>query len=373
VNVLFLTFTYPTPDTPTAGVFVQEHARAAATHANVAVVHLMRGGGRYRIENVADAEFPTLRVRYPRTKAAYPLHFVGAIHALWKLRRRGFVPDVIHAHVFLAALPPLLLRPFFEAPVVVTEHWSVFLPEDPASLSAPMLQVARIALRRAAFVLPVSLALQRGMEVSGIRARYRVISNVADTELFHTGGERRSGSDRRLLYVGLLYPAKGIETMLRAFELARRTRSDIVLDVVGDGPDREAYERLAAQLGLQDVVRFSGRLPKQDVAERMRNADLFLLTSRYDNNPCALIEAQASGLPAVATRVGGIPEILEDGGGLLADPGDVESIAARILEALDRPDAFDRDAIARHARERYGADVIGAQFQSVYRDAVERR
>lgn len=373
MNVLFLTFTYPTPESPASGVYVKEHARAAARHANVAVVHLDRGGSRYAIEDVHGEEFPTVRVRYPRTKLAYPLHFIGAIAATRRLRRRGFVPDVIHAHVFLAALPPIFLRPFFRRPVVVTEHWSVFLPEDPASLSPPMLRIARAALARAAFVLPVSSALQRGMEALGIRARFRVVPNAVDVSLFAPSDRSHENGDLHLLFVGLLYPAKGVDTLLDAVALVRDRRGGVQLDIVGDGPERANYERRAADLGLSDVVRFVGRQPKDDVAERMRAADVFVLTSRYDNNPCALIEAQATGLPAVATRVGGIPEILEAGDGLLAEPGDPESIANRIVEALDGARAFDNAAIARRARDRYGMDAVGDQLGDVYADAVAGR
>lgn len=369
MNVLFLTFAYPTPEAPTAGVFVHEHARAAAAHCDVAVVHLDRGAGPYAIEERAGEEFPTLRVRFPRSRLAYIRHFTGAVAAVRRLRRRGFVPDVIHAHIFLAALPPLLLRPFFRAPVVVTEQWSVFLPEDPAKLSRPMLAIARLALRRAAFVLPASLALQRGMESLGVRARFRVVPNVVDTSLFHPDGERASGPER-LLFVGLLYEAKGIETMLAAVELVSKRRSNIRLDIVGDGPGRADYERIVRERGLEEVVVFAGLQPKAVVAQRMREADLFLLTSRYDNNPCALIEAQASGLPAVGTRVGGIPEILDDGGGLIADAGSPESVAARIEEALDGRVAFDRRAIAQRARERYGKDHVGALLRQTYDDAL---
>ena len=367
MNVLFLTFTYPTPESPTAGIFVREHARAAARDNDVAIVHLDRGAGRFRIDDASDAEFPTLRVRYPRSPLAYPLHFAGALLALRRLSKRGFDPDVIHAHVFLAALPPLLLRPLFRRPVVVTEQWSVFLPQDPATLSPLMLRAARIALRRAAFVLPASRALQRGMEALGIRARYRVVPNVVDTTLFHPG-DVHEHERARLLFVGMLYKAKGIETLLDAVSRVARIRP-IALEIVGDGPDRGALEQLAHELALDDVVTFAGLRPKPEVAERMRESDLFLLTSRYDNNPCALIEAQASGLPAVASDVGGIPEILEGGGGLLAEPQNAASVAHRIEEALERD--FDRHAIARRADERWSMASVGAELTRVYKEAAE--
>jgi glycosyltransferase involved in cell wall biosynthesis len=365
VNVLFLTSSYPTEEDPVAGVFVREHARAAAAHARIAIVHLDRGGGSYRIEAVPDADFHVLRVRYPRSPLAYPLHFLGAAVAFRRLRRSGFDPDVIHAHFFLAALPPLLLRPLFRRPVVVSEQWSVFLPEDPASLSPVMLWAARHALAKAARVMPASEALMRGMQALGVRARFEVVPNVVDTALFHSEPRPRR-ERRRLLFVGLLYGAKGVDILVRAFALLAARREDVELEIVGDGPDRAACEELAAALGVSHLVTFSGLQPKTEVAQRMREADVFALASRYDNNPCVAIEALASGLPIVATRVGGIPELVDDNNGLLAEPDDPEALAARMDEALDSLERFDRPAIAATATRRFGTEAVGAALRDIY-------
>lgn len=361
MNVLFLTFTYPSPDEPTAGVFVREHARAAARHANVAVVHLQRGGGRYSIEEVPGEEFRTLRVRYPRSPLSYWRHFAGALAATRRLRREGFEPDLIHAHVFLAALPPLLLRRAFRVPVVVSEHWSVFLPEDPLELSRPVLAAARLALPRAARVLPVSEALRTGMEAHGIHARYEVVPNAVDPALFHPG----EGGSSRLLTVGGLYEAKRVDVLLEALTLL----PGVELDVVGDGPLRERYEELAASLGLSERVIFHGYRPKDDVARMMREAAVFVLASDFETGSCVLIEAAASGAPIVSTAAGATAEIVAATGGLLAERDDPELLASRIRETLDGAGG-DRAEIARRARERYGLERVGEQLREIYERSV---
>jgi glycosyltransferase involved in cell wall biosynthesis len=371
VKVLHLTFAYPTLDRPANGIFVREHVLASSRSAQVAVIHLDRGGGRYSIDPLPGEPFPALRVRYPRSRAAYPLHFIGAYAAFRRLRRTGFAPDLIHAHFFPAALPPLLLKPLFRLPVVVTEQWSVFLPEDPATLSPALARLARFAFRRAAFVLPPSDALRRGMVACGIRARYRVVPNVVDTELF-TPRAHLPGEPRRLVFVGLLYDAKGIPDLLAAIAVLARTQSDFVLQIVGDGPGRAAYETLSHEHGVDRIVTFLGFHSKPEIARLLQEADLFVITSRYDNNPCALIEAQASGLPAVATRVGGIPEIVDAASGVLAEPGDPQSIAASIGDALNRLGEYDRDAIARRARERYGVLRIADLLAEIYAESTAR-
>lgn len=367
MNVLFVTTAYPTPESPVAGVFVHEHARAAALHAQVAVLHLDRSKsyhGLPRVTRVDDDEFPTWRVTYPwrPTALSMPLHVAGAALGWRAVRRAGFVPDVVHAHFFLAGAPAVLLSR--NAPVVISEHWSIFLPEDPMQLTPTLRWIARFAYRRATRVLPVSEALQRGIEAHGIHARFTVVPNVVDTGLFHPGGTRNG----RILAVGLLYEAKGYEYLFEALALLDR---EIALDIVGDGPLRADLEALAARLGVAGRVRFLGLLPKPEVARLMAESEVFVLTSRYDNSPCVVIEALASGLPVVATAVGGVPELVDASSGRLAQARDPQSIAAELAATLDGIDGYDRAAIAANASTRYGRIAIGATLASIY-DEVTR-
>lgn len=378
-KALFLTASYPVPRQPLLGIFVKEHARAAAgAGVDVAVAHLDRREGSRRLfelEDVDDPEFPTVHAGYPRSPAllSYAGNLAAAIAAYRRLRRRGFDPDVIHAHFFLAGVPAVLLGRALRKPVVVTEQWSVFLPSDPASLSPLMRRAAKFAFERAEAVLPVSEALRDGIRALGVRATFHVVPNVVDAERFHpAGASDRNGAPRTLIGVGGLYEAKGWEFLIEAVSLLTRTRRDFRVEIVGDGQLRSRYEELVRRRGLADLVTFHGWVPKDEVPRLLRAADFFVLTSRYDSNPCAVIEALASGLPVVATAVGGIPDLVGDGMGLLAEPQDPESIARRIATALDEEHRWDRAAIARTARERYGAEHVGRRLAEIYDEVVAR-
>jgi glycosyltransferase involved in cell wall biosynthesis len=365
-KVLFLTTSFPSAEEPAPGVFVLEHARAVAPHADVAVLHLDR---RHDVRGIsvaqdADAELPTWRARYPYrpTPLSIGAHVAAGIAGFRAVRRSGFEPDLVHAHFFLSALPAALLP----KPMVETEHWTAFLPEDPATLGPALKLAARLVLRRARTVMPVSESLAAAMRHAGIRGPFRVVPNAVDTSLFTPGA---GGGGAQLVSVGLLQHQKGMDVLLRAFAQVREQRSDAVLDIVGDGPERATYEVLARILGIDGAVTFHGFRPKTEVASILAGSDLFVLASRFDNNPCVLIEAQAAGLPIVATSVGGIPEIV-DGYGLLAEREDAEDVAARILEALGALDGYDRGAIAAHARECYSNERVGAEIAAVYAEAL---
>ncbi|HEY2073541.1 MAG TPA: glycosyltransferase [Gaiellaceae bacterium] len=367
MKVLFLTTSYPSDESPAAGVFVLEHARAAARVADVAVVHLDRrhDARGVSVRRERDAELPTWRARYPYRPTAISVaaHIAAGVAGFRAVRRSGFDPDLVHAHFFLSALPAAILP----KPMVESEHWTAFLPEDPTPLGTPLTLAARFVLHRARTVMPVSESLGEAMRAAGIHANYRVVPNVVDTSLFRPGG---GDGGRRLVTVGLLQRQKGVDVLLRAFARVRETRPDVVLDVVGDGPERASYEQLRSTLGLGSAVTFHGFEPKPEIAGLLAASDLFVLASRFDNNPCVLVEAQAAGLPIVATRVGGIPEIVE-GNGLLAPPENADALADAIVDALSGLDRWDRAAIAARAGERYGVEHVAQAFAEVYADALK--
>jgi glycosyltransferase involved in cell wall biosynthesis len=377
-RVLYLTHDYPSPELPVSGIFIREHARAAlAAGVDVRVVHLDRSPGRRGLFDqvrVAGEEIPTLRVRYRRygRPLSYAAYLAGAHAAFRRLRREGFDPDVLHAHHFLAALPGLALKAVYRKPLVYTDHWTIFLPENPDRLSPAMFRAAKLALERADLVLPVSRAWADAVARAGVQARFRIVPNVVDTSLFGLAGDGRNGGPPyRLLTVShLKRGAKGIDVLLQALAALRDEGLDLRLDLVGEGDERPGYEELAGRLHLDSAVAFRGNLPKTEVAELMRRADLFVLASRYENSPCVLIESMASGLPVVATRVGGVPELVDGTAGVLAEPGDPAAFAGAVREALGRLGSFERPEMARRAAERFGREHVGKLLADVYAEVA---
>ncbi|UOQ65878.1 glycosyltransferase [Hymenobacter volaticus] len=136
--------------------------------------------------------------------------------------------------------------------------------------------------------------------------------------------------------------------------------------------------QLATDLGLLDdgTVEFLGKLSSAEVAEEMRQAQALVLFSNYENLPCVLIEAQASGLPAVATAVNGVPELLPNDGskGLLVAAGDEEALARALLIVLQESSSrFDAVALRADAVARFSYPAVGAAFRRVYQQIILRQ
>jgi glycosyltransferase involved in cell wall biosynthesis len=346
--VLFVTTSYPTAGQPT-GEFVREHALAAAEHADVTVLYLARDQP-FGLERIDDDPLPTYRSGFPRRPAAAGL--LAAAAAAWPRLPHH---DLVHAHFFLAGAAAALLD---RRPLVITEHWSVFLPEDPMTLTPQLRAAARYAFRRARVVLPVSNALERGIHAAAPAARTAVVRNAVDTALFHPQGEHEAGL---LVSVGMFYEAKGHERLLAALEEVVAVRPNVRLELVGEGDLRPALERRAAGL----PVTFRGVVSKAAVAELLHRAHLFVLPSHFETSGVAAIEALASGVPVVGTPVGAVPELIGPGDGILAG---AHGLADAILAGLSRE--FGRAEIAARARERYGRATIGRRLADVYRTAA---
>ena len=374
LRVLVVPKWYPWPEKPVFGIFCREHARALAHSHDVAVLASLATPSPdflvYRLTDAVEDGLRTLRVRYRRPRLrgmAMGCQLVGMLAALWRLRREGFRPDVVHAHVYSAGLPALVLGRLSGARVVVTEHYTGF---QRGLIRGADRLTARLAFTGADLVAPVSEELAGHLRAIAPRARIRVMPNVVDTDVFTPAAHDHHEGPARLLTVGALAQKKGHTYLLDALaELA--TRREATLDLVGDGELRGQLEAHAARLGLSGAVRFHGEVPKERVAELMRGADLLVLPSLHENLPCVLIEAMASGLPSVASRVGGVPEAVDADAGVLVAPGDPGALVAAVGAALERD--FDSAEIARRARERYSYEAVARGWTAVYESLVAGR
>ena len=375
MRVLIVPKWFPWPDRPVFGIFCQEQSRALAGAHDVVVLasEAVRSPGfaAFELSDAVEHGLRTLRVRYRRPRfrpAAMACQIAGMLVALRRLRQSGWRPDVVHAHVYSAGVPALILGRLSGAPVVLTEHYTGF---ERGLITGYDRLTARVALRYADLVAPVSANLAREVRAVEPRARVRVVENVVDTDVFHPPATRRiatSDESVRLLTVAALVAKKGHADLFAALVDLRRERPGVSLDLVGGGELREELEQRAGELGLGDAVRFHGELPKAQVAELMRRADLFVLPSLVENLPCVLIEAMASGLPSVATAVGGVPDLLDDlgGGGILSPPRDPAALAAAISTALERRGEIDSEDLAGRARTRFGYLAFERTWTEIY-------
>jgi len=174
---------------------------------------------------------------------------------------------------------------------------------------------------------------------------------------------------RVLIHISNFRPVKRLLDVVRVFAGVRQAMKARLI-MVGDGPDRDPAQREATKLGVQRDVRFAGRV--DDVADVLRGGDLFLLPSETESFGLAALEAMACGVPVIASRVGGIPEVVTDGeSGYLAAVGDVPTMTERAIEVLRDPARLEEmrgRAVARAAD--FSADRVVPQYERLYEDVL---
>ena len=177
-----------------------------------------------------------------------------------------------------------------------------------------------------------------------------------------------------VLFVGRLTEEKRPEWFI---ELASRltSRSDNVkahFQIVGDGPLRPELESIVRERGLSNTVHFLGE--RQDMSETYANADLLVLTSRYEGTPNVLLEAMANGVPIVATKVGGVPEVLTDECGILVDPHSLPSIVEAVVRLATEPRMREAMGSAGRAQveRNHSQTTLGPRLTGIYQRLLQR-
>ncbi|MBV9206022.1 MAG: glycosyltransferase [Actinobacteria bacterium] len=303
----------------------------------------------------------------------------AALAAPAALGDRGPV-SVVHAHCGedLAVLPLARLAAWRHGcPLVVTEHASVRYTMRVTSARTAMLRVAGGfaeggVLARADTVIALTREAADRLRRDGLPdSRIRVIPPGFDPGLFTevTPDPFPQLPRPRVAYVGRIAPQKDVGTLVEAFG---RVRGQACLLIVGDGPGRRAAEQRAAPLAGQ--VHFTGFLPHAMVPAVLRHVDLLVLATRYEELPSVLVEGMAAGLPVVASRVGGIPALVDhDVNGLLVPPGDAAALAGAIDRILAEPGTAARlAAAARDTAERYAWPALARQVAQIYQTVTAK-
>jgi glycosyltransferase involved in cell wall biosynthesis len=337
-----------------------------ATHGPELARFLVERGHEVRVVTMADgppSELPcpveTISRAHP-----FPVRYGRLAAAGARAARRG---DVVYASATYAAAAaasvgsgkPLVAKLVSDPAYERARRYGLFggTLEEFQAASAPGLAALKQArtrtLRRArSLVVPSRYlaAIARGWGID--ETRLEVVPNPAPAL-----SVERNGPDERFVFAGRLTRQKALGTALEAVAQVPEAR----LLVIGDGPERESLERRGRELGLGERVEFAGAAPRREVLRALAGARAAVLSSDWENLPHAAVEALALGTPVVATAVGGVPEVVQDGvNGLLVPPGEPAALARALSSLLESQEL--RDRLAAGA----GPSVAGLDADTTY-------
>ena len=376
-NILFLASWYPNTESPQAGNFIQQHARAISEYANIAVIHVVPikdlpktkittewNNGIYEVVVYYKKTSTTLPIlclydKAKKQKAAYNLAYQAALKEFNQF-------NLVHLNVvYPAGLFALHLKATHNIPFIITEHWTAFQKTTQNSFNAIEKYFIKKITRQAEIICPVSNDLKNALIDFGIKNKFQVIPNVVNTAIFQP--QLIQNKKVKILHISNLKDEhKNISGILRVIEKLSLQRSDFTLTIAGNG-DIDNFREKAKQLSISnDIIHFEGEKTPEEVAHLMNNNDAFLLFSNYENLPCVIAESLVMGLPVLTTDVGGISEMINQHNGILVNKGNETELFKELNNLIDNINSYKSTDIANNAKDIYSYKTVGKSYFSIY-------
>jgi glycosyltransferase involved in cell wall biosynthesis len=390
-NILWLTSWYPNLTDPFNGDFIKREAEAVSVYQPLKILYVVKNNRNSVLKGngFADAHIRNHNLeeyilyyssngndrsplsRFNSLKAYFSRH----LEFVKRLRRNADMPDLVHVQVAMkAGLIALYLKWRYRIPYVLTEHWSGYYPISKDSLykkSYFTRFVTRLIIKHAARFLPVSEDLGKEIDKHWIPVSFQKIPNVVNTDLFYPSVNAPSPIFRFIHISSLQYP-KNPEGIIRAFIELLKQNIPAELELVG--PVKPSLTEFIKASGLSpDQLHCTGEIPYDQVAVEIRKSSCLVMFSFYENMPCAILEALCCGLPVIATRVGGIPEIIREENGILINVGKETELLNAMKAMIHNYKRYDRRQISHAATAQFSYEVIGKKIVDVYRSVLENK
>jgi glycosyltransferase involved in cell wall biosynthesis len=288
--------------------------------------------------------------------------------------------SLIHTHwIIPQGIAGAVWKRIFRIPHITTAH---VLDVTIAEKFPILVHIIRLVLSNVdAITVNSSYTKQEVQQISPTSAPIRIIPMGLDTSRIIVPRDipSRSPDGHAILFVGRIIEWKGIDTLMKAVSLIKSNYPDLTLTIIGEGPKKDDYLKMIDERNLSSYVHMPGAVSDDDLNQAYASANLFILPSRAQNQMVmeglgvVLLEAIYHGVPVIGSRIGGIPDIIEDRvTGFLAEPGDEASLAQAIRYVFENPEEAHECSIRAQEKvsSMFNWDHLRMQFDQVYQDAL---
>lgn len=343
----------------------------------------------YQVLNLADQELDLGENIKIKRLFSLPAPFISdysriVIPVPWRRLFKNFKPDIIHTQLFFGAgLKALAAARLNKFPLVGTNHTAIseFIKLAPLKLNFLKnfsLNYAVWYYNRCNFVTAPSQSVFKEMLAYGFNKPHQVISNPLDLNTFRPSDHKSEYkkkfnlSDKVVVYAGRLSLEKNIDALIKAAALTKKRISNINLAIAGSGQFENELKRLVKELGIENEVKFFGRLSKDDLAKLYQAAEIFSIASTSETQSLTLMQAMACGLPAVAVDSRALPEYVNGQNGFIVKAGDENVLAEKFIFLLANSKL--RQELGRGAAasvQQFSAENIAKQWEKLYGRVIE--
>ena len=379
LNILFVSSWFPSTEKPTLGNFVETHAKAIARHHLVNVLYATKRHQKplFSYEERQDNNLKIGIMYYRASRIGISLldKLIDAIRHLQSynrlFRQLEKTPDLVHANiVWPIGLWALWLKFRYGLKFILTEHWSVYQPENRHKISCLQKILFKRIINKASVLTPVSSQLGEAIRGIGIDKPYRVVPNAIDTQLFRFKPKEKTATFSFLHISTLVDEVKNVSGILRAFQQLLQVDSDNSLTIVSDG-DITPFVNYVETLSIpKDKITFIGTQTAEQIAEHFYRANVFVLFSNYENLPVVILEAFATGTPVISTNVGGISEHFPDGFGELIPKQDEQALLTSMIKLKANYSTSSFNTLSEYAEKMFSFNSVAQAYSNIYKDIL---
>jgi glycosyltransferase involved in cell wall biosynthesis len=373
LHILLLASWFPHEGATKLGNFVHRHAQAIAQKHNVSVLYLapQQGNAPTRLVHYSLEGIDTTWVYYSKKGVSIFSRlraFRLGLDALVNERKITF--DLIHLNVIWPeGWQAIVAQRRLNIPIVITEHWTGYHETSRGKQPFKVKALSRWVASKASVICPVSDDLGQAMRRFGLSGKYLTVPNVVNTDVFQLA--EKQAKPLQFLHVSSLYePQKNIRGILRVWKKFADQYPDVHLTIGGDGPWQDAL-KYAQDLNIRpNSITVFGEKEWNEIAALMQQAHVLLLFSNFENLPCVIVEAMASGMHVISSAVGGISEHISAEVGLLVPHQDEQALFDALAKIYTNYPLTNATQLRAIAEQKFSMQSIAQQFDHVYQIAL---
>ena len=374
--ILMIARGFPSRENPQWGCFEKDQAEALAEYGHKVVVMSVDARFRKHRGSIGLHQF-TFNGVYYYNYVMLPGIFYTKLLGTDFFRRKIFwhysdklykrivsengKPDIIYSHFFDNTYIGVLLKNKYQLPLVGIEHLARFNEEH---LTRDTEVGATFAFAGVDSLIAVSKSLANNLEKRCGR-RCEVVHNMYGKEFVNNLIENNRSDSIIFVSTASLVYRKGFDVLIKAFAMTKLPVSSWRLKIIGWGEEKQNLEQLVNENNLQENISFLGRMGKLEIANELRNSNVYVLPSRNENFSVSILEGLAMGLPVLATDCGGIHECIDENNGIIVPVDDVLAMSDAIKEIVRSYSKFDRIQIAKTCESRFSPKAIAAKLTEV--------
>ncbi|MCF8009643.1 MAG: glycosyltransferase [Halanaerobiales bacterium] len=380
--ILIIPSWYPSKENKLSGIFFKEQAEALSRAGHKVIVaypemwnilkfprRFFKQGILVQTENNLDVFRYKGYNYFPKLYNLKKKLFLKRAKKLYRLiEEKHGKPDVIHAHSALyGGYAASVIGKEENIPTVLTEHSSAFSRDI---YNRVQIRIIKKTLNDIDKVIAVGIGLKKDIEKIVPNRVIEMIPNMIDTDKFRPLTKNDSYNSFTFFSLGFLDYNKGFDILIKAFKKAKIDNSQLLIG--GEGKEKKKLISLRDKLGLQNQVKFLGRLNRKQVLKEMNSCDIFVLASRQETFGVVLIEALACGKPVIATRSGGPEIIVNDNNGLLVPADDIAFLAKAMVRIRKEINQYDSEIIRKICTDNFSREAIVKKIELQYFNLIDK-